>query len=210
MSLGGDIMSHKDNKKIPQNRIAELRKKAGLSQAKLAKEIKVSNQLISKYESGERNPKIENWQKLANYFNVSISYLQGISENKEPIFAGIENLDLEADLNKFNKLLSQKGKDNKLAKLLKSVNALPIEQGVSVASTFETFVTCLIYLMNNNNNSTGIISELANFLGIIPVVSMMERNTCETNEKIEKIIKNATLQIANINSNNSINNKSNS
>lgn len=197
------------------NRIKELREKNGMSIDQLSKKLKekgvsISPASISKYEREERNPKIENWQKLANYFNVSISYLQGISENKEPIFAGIENLDLEADLNKFNKLLSQKDKDNKLAKLLKSVNALPIEQGVSVASTFETFVTCLIYLINNNNNSTGIISELANFLGIIPVVSMMERNTCETNEKIEKIIKNATFQIANINSNNSINNKSNS
>lgn len=197
------------------NRIKQLRKEKGLSIDQLSNELKknhtpISPASISKYEREERNPKIKSWKILANYFNVSVSYLQGISENKEPIFAGIENLDLEADLNKFNKLLSQKGKYNKLAKLLKSVNALPIEQGVSVASTFETFVTCLIYLMNNNNNSTGIISELANFLGIIPVVSMMERNTCETNEKIEKIIKNATLQIANINSNNSINNKSNS
>ena len=119
MSLGGDIMSHKDNKKIPQNRIAELRKKAGLSQAKLAKEIKVSNQLISKYESGERNPKIENWQKLANYFSVSISYLQGyglsINQAKNKVISIIHNAyfedtELTSAVNSYLRTISPKKK----------------------------------------------------------------------------------------------------
>lgn len=62
------------------NRIKELREKKGLSQIQLAKKTGISSQSISKYECGERNPKIEKWQKLATFFNVSIPYLQGIDE----------------------------------------------------------------------------------------------------------------------------------
>lgn len=59
------------------NRLKELRKSQGLSQAKLAKRTGISNQAISFYERGKRHPKIETWQKLADYFNVSVPYAQG-------------------------------------------------------------------------------------------------------------------------------------
>jgi len=59
------------------NRIKELRLEKGLSQRKLAEETGISQQSLSFYEKGDRNPKIETWQKLADYFNVSIGYVQG-------------------------------------------------------------------------------------------------------------------------------------
>ena len=62
------------------NRIKELRLKKGISQHRLAKEIGISEQSISKYEHNKRNPKIDKLQKLANYFGVSVSYLQGVNE----------------------------------------------------------------------------------------------------------------------------------
>lgn len=62
------------------NRIKELRLKKGISQRQLAKEIGISEQSISKYEHNKRNPKIDKLQKLANYFGVSVSYLQGVNE----------------------------------------------------------------------------------------------------------------------------------
>lgn len=62
------------------NRIKELRKKVGLSQAQLANKIGISNQIISFYENNKRKPKIETWQALANFFNVTVPYLQGIDE----------------------------------------------------------------------------------------------------------------------------------
>lgn len=60
-----------------QNRIKELREKREISQEELANEVNLSNQVISFYENGKREPKIEKWQKLADYFNVSVPYLQG-------------------------------------------------------------------------------------------------------------------------------------
>lgn len=70
------------------NRIRELRKSKGLSIEKLSKELKsrginISASAISQYERGKRKPKIETWQKLANFFNVTVPYIQGISKIKE-------------------------------------------------------------------------------------------------------------------------------
>lgn len=59
------------------NRIKKLRIKNNLSQKNLAKKIGLSHQSISYYESGKRHPKIESWQKLADFFGVSVDYLRG-------------------------------------------------------------------------------------------------------------------------------------
>ena len=73
-----------------KNRIRELRKEKGLTLKELSQRLKENGTPISassliKYERGERNPKLETWIKLADYFDVSVSYLQGISEIKKPI-----------------------------------------------------------------------------------------------------------------------------
>ena len=59
------------------NRIKELRQSKGLTQAELAQKVGVSNQAIHYYENDKREPKMETWQKLADYFGVSIPYIQG-------------------------------------------------------------------------------------------------------------------------------------
>lgn len=59
------------------NRIKELRQKNKLSQIELANKIKASNQAISTYENGSREPKEPTWQALADFFNVSVPYLKG-------------------------------------------------------------------------------------------------------------------------------------
>lgn len=66
-----------------KNRIRELRKEKGLSQRELAKKVGVSFQSISFYENEDRVPKLETWIKLANFFNVPVSYIQGISDIKD-------------------------------------------------------------------------------------------------------------------------------
>lgn len=65
------------------NRIRELRAKKNISQAQLAVYTGISQQSLSFYEKGDRKPKIEAWQKLADYFGVSVGYLQGIEEKSQ-------------------------------------------------------------------------------------------------------------------------------
>lgn len=63
------------------NRIKELRQKNNLTLKELGQKIGMANNTLSQYETGKRKPKLETWNKLAEYFNVSIPYLQGIDED---------------------------------------------------------------------------------------------------------------------------------
>ena len=65
------------------NRIRELRAERGLTLANLANNTGLAVSTISQYETGKRNPKLETWIKLADYFGVSVGYLQGIEEKSQ-------------------------------------------------------------------------------------------------------------------------------
>lgn len=66
-----------------KNRIKELRLKHNLTLRRLGKELDMYDSRISQYETGKRQPNIETWQKLADYFNVSVPYLQGFTDNNK-------------------------------------------------------------------------------------------------------------------------------
>lgn len=61
-------------------RIANERKKLGLSQEELAGKVGVSQKSISKYERGARRPSYETLTAMANLFGVTIGYLLGNSD----------------------------------------------------------------------------------------------------------------------------------
>lgn len=56
-------------------RLKEIRKAKGISQLKLAMDLNTNQNTISRYETGEREPGINELIKIADYFNVSIDYL---------------------------------------------------------------------------------------------------------------------------------------
>lgn len=56
-------------------RIAEQRKKLGLSQEELAEKLNISQKSISKYELGDRKPQYKVLVRMAEYFGVTIDYL---------------------------------------------------------------------------------------------------------------------------------------
>lgn len=62
-------------------RLKELRKKKGMSQLRLATELNTTQNTISRYETGEREPGINELIVIADYFNVSVDYLIGRTEN---------------------------------------------------------------------------------------------------------------------------------
>ena len=65
--------------------LKKLRNEKGLSQEELASIINVSKSTIGMYEQGNRIPKADaTLKKLAEYFNVTIDYLMGFSENRYP------------------------------------------------------------------------------------------------------------------------------
>ncbi len=56
-------------------RIAELRKKSGLTQSSLAQRLEISDRTVSKWESGQGYPDITMLPKIAGAFGVSVDYL---------------------------------------------------------------------------------------------------------------------------------------
>lgn len=66
------------------NKIKELRHEKGLSLRAMCTEINIPATTLSQYERGVREPKLKTWEKLANFFGVSIAYLIGESNIKEP------------------------------------------------------------------------------------------------------------------------------
>lgn len=56
-------------------RLKELRAKRGISQLKLAMDLGLSQNTVSRYETGEREADYHMLILLADYFNMSIDYL---------------------------------------------------------------------------------------------------------------------------------------
>lgn len=73
-----------------------LREREHLSQRDLASKIGVSSSTIGMYESGERFPKYEIEEALADFFNVDLNTLRGyriIEENPERIAKALKLLE---------------------------------------------------------------------------------------------------------------------
>ncbi len=62
-------------------RLRELRKKRNITQLKLAIDLNMSQNTISRYETGEREAGYAELIRIADYFNVSIDYLLERTQN---------------------------------------------------------------------------------------------------------------------------------
>ena len=62
-------------------RLKELRTAKGISQLKLALDLNMNQNSISRYENGIRQADYATLIKFADYFNVSIDYLLGRTDN---------------------------------------------------------------------------------------------------------------------------------
>lgn len=58
-------------------RLKELRKMRKISQLKLALDLNMNQNTVSRYENMEREADYETLIKIADYFNVSLDYLLG-------------------------------------------------------------------------------------------------------------------------------------
>ncbi|MBQ4140424.1 MAG: helix-turn-helix transcriptional regulator [Clostridia bacterium] len=65
-------------------RLKELRKSRGITQLKLAIDLGMNQNSISRYESGEREADYRTLIAFADYFNVSVDYL--LERTNNPTF----------------------------------------------------------------------------------------------------------------------------
>ena len=64
-------------------RLREIRKSKGISQLKMAIDLNTNQNTISRYETGKREPDINELIKIADYLNVSIDYLLERTNNPD-------------------------------------------------------------------------------------------------------------------------------
>ena len=64
-------------------RLKELRRQAEISQVKLALDLNMNQNTISRYENGEREADYRTLIRFADYFDVSLDYWLGITDIKK-------------------------------------------------------------------------------------------------------------------------------
>ena len=133
------------------NRLRELRKEKRLTLKEVSSQLeqnnlKISPDALAKYERGDREPKLETWQKLADFFGVSVSYLQGIGTIRDP----------EANINTLKDELYKKISSNISNKLLlfngKKLNSQAKEELTNI--TVEKFVNIFDAVIKNVDMGT--------------------------------------------------------
>ena len=70
-----------------------LRKNRGITQEQLAQKLGITNQAVSKWESGQCLPDIQLLPEIAEYFNVSVDELMGrtAAKNDDDILIILKN-----------------------------------------------------------------------------------------------------------------------
>jgi len=65
-------------------RLRQLRNEAGLTQQEFADKLYISRDTYAQYEIDRRNPDYETLDKIAAYYKVSVDYLLGRSDVRQP------------------------------------------------------------------------------------------------------------------------------
>ena len=65
------------------SRLRKARANTGFTQREIAKELNISKSTIASYETGRTEPDIETLGTLADFYNLSVDWLLGISKKKD-------------------------------------------------------------------------------------------------------------------------------
>lgn len=95
-----------------QNRLQELRHEEKLTLKEVSSQLeqnnlKISPDALAKYERGDREPKLETWKKLADFFNVPVDYLLGISKDRSTLTIDDLNPEEQEAYERITDMLSQ-------------------------------------------------------------------------------------------------------
>lgn len=62
---------------VSDEQVKRIKKKSWLNAERIGQKVSMHDNTLSQYETGKRNPSLKTWQQLADFYGVSVSYLQG-------------------------------------------------------------------------------------------------------------------------------------
>ena len=108
-------------------RLKTLREAKGVSTRKLGGAIGISSPAISQFENGTALPAIDTLVALAKFFDVSVDYLLGISDEPKPIPEKSDQTDKQPGQVEMDTLLNELNEES-VAELKKYAEYLKIKQ----------------------------------------------------------------------------------
>lgn len=88
-------------------RLKDLREDKELKQKDVAEVIETSSNYYGDYETGKRDLPLERAIKLAKFYNVSLDYLAGLTNDKGGLHCNVLNQDEKLLIKNWNQLSSQ-------------------------------------------------------------------------------------------------------
>ncbi|PXY84082.1 helix-turn-helix domain-containing protein [Lactobacillus melliventris] len=168
------------------NRIKELRQSKGLTQVEVAKKVGVSNQAIHYFETGQKKPKTETWQKLADYFGVSVPYIKGELDT-EYLEKMVELLMLINFPNVVLKYRNNELNDSCKPFLTISITSQIIKLlGYDSREKFQEIYKKTMRLGDNPENSIEVKAYKESFLKILTTSKEIANNLLKEYEKLEE------------------------
>lgn len=135
--------------------IISLRKKAGLTQEQLAKQLFVSNKTISKWERGIGYPEITQLPRIANLFGISIDKLLN-EEHSGIVIAG----NILTDNIKLIDSYPKKGMLSTISSLSRAVGGCVPNTAINLAKIDRTIPISAIGKIGDDDNGKYILMEL--------------------------------------------------
>lgn len=86
-------------------RLKLLREERKISQAELGKALNITQQTVNHYETGKRKPDQDMLESIADYFNVSIDWILGRSD--DPKLRQITDTDMLKELEEARKAMDE-------------------------------------------------------------------------------------------------------
>lgn len=109
-------------------RLKELREKKGLSQKAFSMKLGVSQSTVGMWESKKREPNFETAKKIADFFNVSVDYILGRTNDANYV-------DPDDELNEYLEYLRTRPELKMLFSLTKDATKADVEKAVKIIET---------------------------------------------------------------------------
>lgn len=122
-----------------QSRLKDLIEEKGITQKDLADEINTTKSTISRYLNNKREPKMYLLEKIANYFGVSVDYLLGRSDIKDPAEVVENAISNDPELLEFWNKIKKSQNKKKLIKQINKMEEVDEEFIRHIISTLQSF-----------------------------------------------------------------------